>query len=547
MPIDAITLHSLAKELNASLNGQRIAKIYQNDENELALVMRNGKRLQISADPSLPYIYLTKEKKENTLNAPSFQMLARKHIGSGKIEGVELVAKDRVIRIAVACYSEMHDKATYHLYIELMGRYSNIILVNPKGLILDALKRTSIGVTTTRLLMPNLKYIPQHQEKVAPDDLAGLGNAVKELTAQDNLNVAGLIGKISGISKETAKEVLARAKENTEIPLLISYFYSIADTANYAPCVTLDKQGQAQDAFICPYISSKAPFLPMSDLNAAFERVYSVKGAQRQKEQDTKGLRKTLKRLVGKNNRRLEKAQESLKQCAKIDEYKKYGELLTANLHNFKGKEESITVFDYYLEKEIAIPLDAALTPQKNIESYFKRYKKLKRAKEVSAKIVQEAEHYKEYLDSIENAINICNTKEELLQIEAELAQLTAPVKKLPKAKGKPAMPNKAEYKGYAIYYGKNNKQNDTVTFEIASPEDIWLHIKDGAGAHVVIKGRQIPDEVLKEGARIAATQSGASGKCEVVWCKRRYVKKLPGGGLGQVTYKNFKSILVDI
>ncbi len=545
MPTDAITLHSLVKELDTSLKGERIAKIYQNSDFELVLVMRNGKRLQISVDPSLPYIYLTKEKKENTLHTPAFQMLARKYISSGKIIGVELAGKDRVVQIAISSYSAMGDLACFYLYIELMGRYSNIILTDNKGVILDALKRTSLGIATTRLLMPNLKYITQKQDKVAPDDIQGLASVVSHLQAQGELNISGLLDKIAGISKETAKEILARAKEAEDIPMLISGFFNIFDTADYAPCVSLNRQGQAQDAFVCPYVNSiGADFQAMPSLNDAFERVYQQKGAERQKAQDTKGLNKWLKRLKAKNNRLIENAQKSIEQSKSMQKYKKFGELLIANLHNLKDGAESAVVFDYYLDTDISIPLDTTVSIKKNADNYFKRYKKLKRTKEASIKIIKDATTFQEYLRGIESAINVCDTKEELSQIEAELATLIAPQKKL--SKGKPAMPNKVDYKGYTIYYGKNNKQNEVVTFEIASPEDIWLHIKMGAGAHVIIKGGQVPDRVLKEGARIAATQSGIQGKCEVVWCKRRYVKKMPGGRLGQVTYSKFKSILVD-
>jgi predicted ribosome quality control (RQC) complex YloA/Tae2 family protein len=545
MPRDAITLHALAQELHAKLKDKRISKIYQSEDSEIVIVMRSGERLAVSANPSMPRIYLTSEKKEGELAARSFQMLLRKHIGGGKIEKIELVNKDRIIKITVASFSELRDIGHFYLYVELMGRYSNIILVNSEQVIMDAVKRVSFDDSALRPILPGVKYAPQMQKKAAPDDIPALARAVAEAEERGELNASGLIGRISGIAKETAKEALFRAKSREDIPFILTGFYNICASPDYAPCVSLDDKGQARDAFICPYLSMGSEFAPVADLNAAFEWVFSAKAALERKERDTKELRRALKRLKDKNDRRITAAKERLKECEKMDEYKRCGEMLIANLHNLNGNRDFAVVYDYAEEKEVTIPLDRSISPQKNADRYFKQYGKLKRARQISTVMLKEGEEFAQYLQSIENAINICSTKQEFSQIAQELAELTAP-QKAAKAKQRPAMPEKVVFEGYEIYYGKNNKQNETVTFDIASHNDIWLHAKEYPGAHVIIKGGDIPQSVLEEGARTAARYSGAEGKCEVVWCLKKHVKRIPGGACGQVSYKNFKTILIE-
>ena len=553
MPNDVITQKALAFELNSKLHNYKIDKIYQPEKDEIILLLRGEKlnqRLVISANPTFPRIHLTNQKKENKLVAPAFLMLLRKYINGGRITAIEIFNNDRIIKITVISSNEMKDKVTYYLMVELMGRYSNIILINDNNIILDAIKRIPFEETTSRFIMPNLKYTDQKQDKLTLDNVKGIKDL---LNAQNDklIDLTFLMNNISGFSKETVNEILARSKDPNDIVSNITFFFNIAQEKDYKPCVSLDKNNNPKDVYVLPYTSINAEFKEKNSLNEAFDDYFAFHDSKIRKEANTKHLTLALKRMRDRNKKRLNLANKKIEECAYLDNYKKKGEILTANLFRVKFGQESVTLFDYYENCDIDIELDKTLSPQKNAEKYFKRYTKLKRAQAITQEQLKEIDLLSKYLDSIETSINNSSTREEYEEISEELMEIGAIKRSNNKAKKqKPTQPLHFNVDGYDVYVGKNNQQNNQVTFKIGSGNDIWFHVKGYSGSHVILKNHNndVQDKVIEKVAKLAVEYSSVNTSCkmQVDYCKKKYVKKIPNAMMGMVTYSNYKTIVID-
>ena len=542
MPNDVITLKVLCRELNQLLTGGRVEKIYQPETDEVTLhIKSSGKLLQlvISANPTHPRIHLTTQKKENSYNAPAFCMLLRKYLGGAQIKGVDIFNNDRIARITFEGKNELKDSRTVYLLAELMGRYSNIILVSQDMTIIDAVRRIHFDQSTTRYILPGLSYVLQPQTRITFDEKEKLRVL---LSGEPKLSSSEILKNISGIGKETAEEI---ASFTDRYNGLLNLIEAKIDTDYYRPCLSY-KNDKPVDYFIYPYQSIQTTWKFFKTLNEAFDEYYRLYDTEDRKKASSKTVETILKRLQTKTDRRIEDNQKRLDEWEKAESIRRKGELITNYIYLIKSGDTSLTCFDYYDNKEIVIPLDDTISPSRNAQEYFKKYNKMKRAKDVATKQLAELYPQREYLQSIAVSIKNCSLKAEFDEILAELNALGGYVQK--KRNDKKSLPSKPIHlvvNGYDVYYGKNNVQNAQVTFTLASPTDLWMHAQKHHGTHLVIKGQ--PDEkTILRCAEIAAFFSDAkdSPKVEVDYTLKKYVKKIPGALPGLVTYTDYKTIL---
>lgn len=558
MPNDYLTLNALVSELDNGLTTGKIEKITQPERDEIVFTVRKGgvkRNLVVSCYAETPRIHFTAIKKENPLSAPTFLMHMRKLIGSGFIKGVRLVNFDRIVAVDILSKNEMKDTVQYSLIFEMMGRYSNTMLVNEKSVIVDAIKQVGFDTATKRTIIAGAKYEPPSQSKILPFDYQAIENALKSFNGKPLERY--VTATVSGLSPISAREIVSRAGltdrdtlNSTDICRFIEEYkglYSIFDTDNFKPCAS------GNDYFIAPYQSAELEYSYYSTLSEAIESRIAEKDRKERHRQRAKHLIGAVKKYKNRNVKKLEKANEKLEECTKIDTYLKYGELINCNLYRMKKGDERLVADDFYsseLEK-IDIPLDPLLSPQENARQYFKRYQKLKRTKEVIVDQIEETRENIEYADSITASLETSTGSAELIQIEEELVAIGA----LKKLKNKPnkstpkAEPYAYEYEGFGILVGKNNYQNDKLTFKTANGGDMWLHALGYHGSHVIIfaEAREIPDSVIVFASELAAYYSGAgSDKITVDYTLRRNVKRNPSKKLGMVTYTSQNSILVS-
>lgn len=548
MPSDAITLSAVCKELNAALLNGKIEKVYQPENDELTFAVKSGGRthtLVISANAGLPRIHLTSHKKENPLAASTFCMLMRKHTGGGIIQNVSLLDWDRIIKIELLSRNEMGDKTSFFILAELMGRYSNIILTNSDYIILDAIKRVNFDQNPDRPIVPSARYTPALQRRATPGDEA----ALEELFAEEKpYNDKYLLENIGGLAKDTAKEILSRSPQ---APLFaLKELRDIYNSELYHPCVRFDDKDNAADFYITPYQSVPGRYEYFSTLNEAMDEFYSKKDAELRKRANTKELTTLLERLRKKTERRIADYTSKLEECGRSDILRIYGELILSNLHRMKKGDKSLSCENFYDGNAITtVPLDELLSPNKNAQSYFKKYTKLKHAKEIALAQLEALSIQGEHLNALSAAIKSSDTRQEYQEILDELRALDG---KKPQAakqkKQKPSEPIHIVFEGADIFVGKNSIQNNKVTFDLASSGDVWLHAKNYHGAHVVIKGASPSDSVLRRAAELCAyySETKDSPKAEIDYTLRKNVKRHKSGVPGLVNYTDFKTIIVE-
>lgn len=557
MGSDLFALNALAKELNSSLQGARIDKIQQPEVDELRFFMRSkGKNvcLVISCNAGAPRIHLTQSKKQSPMVAPNLCMLMRKYLLNASIEQIGIYNHDRIIYLKLNAKTEMRDDATFYLFVEIMNRYSNIVFTDENLVILDAVKHLPLDVERNHVVLRGVRYSPVTQKKISYltdcfgvfDDFSG-GDLHKYI--QDN---------ISGFSGATINEFLLRANLDTSVPSLsesdkeklyatIKEFASFdASSSIFQPCVIDGKD-------VYPFVyrsladrdeSNVRKFTTMSE---AYDALTTDCDKDIRNKARLKSLATIAKRLHQKAEKNIAIDLQRLKECEDMDTLKLYGELIVSNIYRIKKGDESVRCLNYYDNTEVVIPLDARLTPSKNSTAYYTKYNKLKRAKEFVGKKLIEDRDLLEYVKSIEEEIASLPYESQTSAIEEELELLGGTKKKSQKNKvrrEKPEPPYVYVVDGFTIYRGKNNIQNDELTFKIASSSDIWMHLKNEHGAHTIIvtEGKEVPENVLKIAGEITASTKQASQ--EVDYTERRNVKRKPNGHPGQVIYVNYKTLV---
>lgn len=570
MAFDGVVLHAVKTELTQKLLGGRIDKVYQPESDEIVLLIRSGGenyRLFLSADANYPRIHLTEETFQNPVSPPLFCMLLRKHLGSGKITAIEQIQSDRILRIRVETYNEMGDLCEKSLYIEIMGRHSNIVLVSEKGLVIDSVKRVDLTVSSKRQLLPGLFYeTAPAQEKLCflDDDEEALKERVlrKEDLRADSFAMEAFLGVSPLVSREiayrafgTVSKILppgdlsGRERLFTETK---AFFQSVKEGI-FHPCI-VSEQGMPK-YFSCVELTQygkECSVVSLDSVSKTVDAFYRRLHLKRKISQRSHDLQKHLNSQIERLEKKIGIHTQTLFDAADKEKYRLYGELITANLYRLQGGEKTLEAENYYDgNQNVTIPLQDNLTPAQNAQRYYKRYQKMKTAEEMAAEQLEKAKKELFYLESVQSSFAWITTQDEIDEIAEELTQAGY----LKAKKGKKKKTVKTAYQefmssdGFPILVGKNNHQNDELSFRVARPKDLWLHVKTYPGSHtlVITNGLPVPDTTLYEAAVLAAIHSKASssGKAEIDYTEIKFVKKPPGAKPGMVTYSNFKTILV--
>ena len=566
MSMDGLSLYSAMNELNKRLAGGKIDKIQQTDKEELLLMVRSlGQtyRLLINASAADNRVQLTELKKQAPSEAPMFCMLLRKRIAGGKIVRFEQERLDRVLKISIETYNDLGDLSVFALYCELMGKHSNIILANEKGVIVDAIKHVGLGMSSVRFVMPGLEYsAPPAQDKQDPSKASA--DDFSMAMCMVGMSIAkALSNAFFGLSPAVAAQLVARYTDKTECTQLseaereelaerLAAFYADMAQGKEKASAVLNALGETEAVY--PFAIAGGGIKLYDSIGEALDSLYINSDRREWAKRHGASARKVLQNNIERCEKKLALYADALNSGEQMEKCRLYGELLTANLHSLKSGTDTAAVDNYYADpvERIAIPLDRQLTPGENAQRYYKKYQKLKAARDMA--IVQREQTLSElnYLEGQLDNLTKCTAENELSELIEELKDQgyikrdKGGKKKMKLAASKPM--HFVSSTGTDIYVGKNNRQNDELTLRFASPNDIWMHAKNIPGSHVIVKGASEQDTAtMTEAALLAAYYSRARGSENVAvdYTPRKYVKKPAGAKPGMVIYTTNKTAYV--
>ena len=569
MALDGITVSNVVKELSALLTGARISKIAQPENDELLLTFKGNAgqtRLLMSASASLPLIYITETNKPGPMTAPNFCMLLRKHIGNGKITRIWQPGLERIIHFEIEHYDELGDIRHKELILELMGKHSNIIFCDENQMIIDSIKHISAQTSSVREVLPGRDYfIPETQKKCDP-----LNTDKEEFLAQvfsKPMPVSkALYSTYTGISPVIAEELCHRASlesdqsanslsdlEKTHLFTIFSHFMEDVKEGNFRPNIVYDENHTPVE-FASLLLSVYEDFETeeFDTISQVLEQYYAMKNTVTRIRQKSSDLRRIVATALDRTRKKYELQTRQLKDTEKREKFKIYGELLHTYGYNAVPGDKSLKALNYYTNEEITIPLDETLTAQENAKRYFEKYSKLKRTYEALTELIQETKADLDQLESISTFLDMALSEEDLVQVKEELMDAGYIRRKYTGKKVK-ITSRPFHYRsgdGYDIYVGKNNFQNDELTFKFASGNDWWFHAKGAPGSHVVVKskGEELPDTTFEDAARLAAyySKNRNSDKVEIDYVEKKHVKKPNGAKPGFVVYYTNYSMVID-
>jgi len=589
MAFDGIFVSALVAELSDKLIGGRIYKIYQPEVDEICLVVKNKTdegnatyRLVVSADAGIPLIYLTEKVKENPMVAPNFCMLLRKHIGNGRITDIRQHGFDRIVEISLEHLDDMGDLCTKKLIVEIMGKHSNIIFVDSDGMIVDSIKHISHMVSSVREVLPGRDYIyPESKDKVNPLEV-DVNYFMNHIMTKPEPVAKAIYTSMIGISPVAAHEICYRAGVDggmstagiSEISMwqkenLFREFERVRldiEDKIYTNCIAYNGYEPKEFAAIAltSYGDFKEDDMPQAGVvglknfsspSSVIEEYYSKKTVVNRIKQRSIDLRKIVANAIDRTSKKYDLQLRQLKDTEKRDKYKVYGELITAYGYSAKQGDKELVCENYYTNEEITIPLDPDISPMDNSKKYFAKYNKLKRTYEALTELTVESKSELDYLMSVQNSLEIADSLDDLTQIKTELIESGYIRGKKDNKKGKKQEKSKPLHyvssDGYHIYVGKNNYQNEELTFKVAAGDDMWFHAKNMPGSHVIVKTEgetELPDRTYEEAARLAAYYSAGKGnpKVEIDYTLRRNLKKPPKAKPGFVIYHTNYSMNIE-
>ncbi|PPA72109.1 Rqc2 family fibronectin-binding protein [Jeotgalibacillus proteolyticus] len=556
MSFDGLFTRAMTHELQNTLDGGRISRIHQPFKNELLFVIRaQGKnhRLLISAHPTYSRVQLTKEQYANPSEPPMFCMLLRKHLEGAIIESISQKEMERIIILEVKGRNEIGDISYKQLIIEIMGRHSNITLLDKdRGIILDSIKHLSPAINRARTIMPGAVYEwPPEQNKTDPFTVDKEGFTMLLDWNSGKLD-RQLVSQFSGLSPLIAKEITERAGLSTRDALYSAFSEVIQEVKNhtYEPSFI---QNNGKDYFYLLPLKQfpSANQTAYSSISEMLDRYFFGKAERDRVKQQGHDLERFIRNEKDKNESKIKKLEKTLDQASKGDKYQLLGELLTANIYAVKKGMKEIQVHNYYEESNelTSIPLDPRKSPSENAQRYFTKYQKAKNALTVVEEQIEKARLEVIYFDQLLQQLESASTSD-IEEIREELAEEGYIKARAKKKKAKPVKPVIEEYiatDGTVILVGKNNKQNDFLTNRLAARDDVWLHTKDIPGSHVVIRNSSPSDKTIIEAASIAAyySKARASSSVPVDFTKVRHVKKPNGAKPGYVIYEQQESVFV--
>lgn len=570
MAFDGIVISNLTKELSDHLVGGRINKIAQPEKDALLLTIKANsgqERLFISANASLPLVYLTDTNKPSPMVAPNFCMLLRKHLNSARIISITQPQLERIIKIEIEHLNELGDLCTKYLIIEIMGKHSNIIFVDDQNMIIDSIKHISGFVSSVREVLPGREYfIPQTQEKADPNTITEEDFIPAIFQKPLPLNKA-IYTSLIGFSPLMANELCVRSSLDASLPTsafsemeqihLYRNFERLMEdvtSGNFAPNIIYKDQKPVEYASVV--LSSYEGYETQNyeTISKLLETYYAQKDLYSRMQQKSVDLRKIISNSLERSTKKYDLQLRQLKDTEKRDKYKVYGELINTYGYNVEEGAKSMTCLNYYTNEEITIPLDPTLSAIENGKKFFSKYNKLKRTFEALSVQTKETQDEIAHLESISSALDIATSNEDLSQIKEELIQFGYLKRRGPVGKKKKQLSSKPMHfissDGFHMYVGKNNFQNDELTFKFATGNDWWFHAKGIAGSHVVVKteGNELPDRTFEEAGRLAGHFSKGSGqdKVEIDYTEKKNVKKPSGGKPGFVVYYTNYSLMIS-
>ncbi|MCD8053429.1 MAG: NFACT family protein [Lachnospiraceae bacterium] len=571
MALDGIVIANLVSEMREKLVGGRIARIAQTESDELILTVKNKKgqvRLLMSASASLPLLYFTETPKQSPATAPNFCMLLRKHIGNGRILSVTQPGLERIVRLEIEHLDEMGDLCRKFLLIELMGKYSNIIFVDSEETIVDSIKHISNNISSVREVLPGRPYfIADTVHKLDPLTITE-DVFLTEICGKPTTIAKALTSGLTGISSLISEEIACRAGLDSARPMqaletreklhLFHTFSGLMDdvrSGSFSPRIIYHGKEPLEFASLPLALYPESDQRVFPSISQVLETYYAEKNAMTRIRQKSAELRRIVQTTLERDCKKYDLQRKQQKDTEKRDKYRIWGELLQTYGYSAEPGARSLTAENYYDDnREITIPLDPTLSPQENAQKYFNRYNKLKRTHEALTGLLEETQAEIDHLRSIQVALEIAQKEEDLVQIKTELQQAgyirRHPLREKKREKITSRPFHYLSGDGFHIYVGKNNLQNEELTFQFANGADWWFHAKGIPGSHVIVKaeGKELPDRTFEEAGALAGYYSSEknSAKVEIDYIQRKHVKKPAGAKPGFVIYHTNYSLMAE-
>ncbi len=568
MAFDGITIANIVHELNRNLLDGRINKIAQPETDELLLTIKTPggqRRLSISASASLPLIYLTEGNKPSPMTAPNFCMLLRKHINNGRITKIWQPKLERIIHFEIEHLDELGDLCKKELIVEIMGKHSNIIFCNEDGTIIDSIKHVSSQMSSVREVLPGRTYfIPDTMEKSDPLSVS-FAEFQRVLTEKPMPLSKAVYTSFTGISPVVAEEICYLSgidssltpRELSEDLLTHLYrqftlYFEEVSAGHFSPAIYY--HGAEPKEFSALPLTHFSQYIrkEYDSISRLLEDYYAEKNTLTRIRQKSVDLRRVVQTALERNRKKYDLQAKQLRDTENREKFKVYGELIHTYGYNLEPGAKKLEALNYYTNEMITIPLDSTKTPQENALKYFEKYNKQKRTFEALTSLIEETRDDISYLESVSNALDIALSEDDLTQIKEELIESGYIRRKFTKKKvtitSKPFHYLSSD--GYHIYVGKNNLQNEELTFHLASGNDWWFHAKGIPGSHVIVKtnGEELPDRTFEEAGKLAAyySKNRGSEKIEIDYIEKKHVKKPKGGKPGFVVYYTNYSLMID-
>ena len=568
MAFDGIVVADLVHELRGELLGGRIAKIAQPEPDELLLTIKTPagqRRLLLCADASLPLVYLTDDNKPSPISAPNFCMLLRKHISGGRITDIRQPKLERIIVFTIEHLDELGDLCRKELIMEIMGKHSNLIFCTEDHRIIDSIKHVSAQISSVREVLPGRDYfIPDTMHKADPlsvefDEFAAL------LTGKPAALSKAVYTSFTGISPVTAEEICYLAGVDSSIPAKeypedilrhlfrqFEIFFSAVKEERFVPAIYYD--GAEPKEFSALPLTHFSGYRreDFSSISGVLRTYYAQKSRLTRIRQKSADLRHVVQTALERNRKKYDLQMRQMADTEGREKFRIYGELINTYGYSVPEGAKEMEALNYYTDETVTIPLDPTKTPQENAQRYFAKYNKQKRTFEALSELIRETGEDVSYLESVRTALDIAQTEDDLAGIKEELTDAgyirRKFTKKKTKIKNTPLHYISSD--GFHIYVGKNNLQNDELTFRFAEGNDWWFHAKQAPGSHVIVKsgGEELPDRTFEEAGRLAAYYSSMRGseKAEIDYVEKKHVKKPKGAKPGFVVYYTNYSLVID-
>lgn len=572
MTIDGITLRAITHELQDKIIGAKVQKIGAPSPFEVLLNLYQRKdssalKLYLSANSSCPRIHLTEKKYTNPQTPPAFCMVLRKHLGGATIQSIKQHGMDRVIFIDFETYNELGDQVTLTLVVELMGKYSNIILINEHAHIIDSIRRVTFDMSRIRQVLPGSKYFPMADEKISiledetlPSTVVSQIDksvAISKLFYQHYTGFSPVIGKelcfLEEIPFGTSTDQLSSDQWISMDLRMKELIHSIREN-RYSPTLMISESREKKDFYCFPLSHLAATFESNISISAIIDDFYATKGKQDQLEQKSGPTKKIVLKKLRKLKEKKLQMMDDLMDAKEREKYKIYADLLMAHAHDIQKGSDQVILENFYSPtlEEISIPLDIRKSPWENAQKYYKQFSKKKTAEKRIREELPKVDQEIAYLSQVEDSLCHITQIEELEEIREELYDegllRRTKKKKVKEARSKPHSFISTE--GFTILVGKNNRQNDEITMKEANRNDVFFHVKNYAGSHVIVRsnGEWIGDETILQAAFLAAYYSSANSSphVEVDYTEKGNVKKPRSAKPGLVYYEAHETVMVD-